>query len=359
MLDQSGTIGVAAANLDTPALTFELDILERNIARLQRYLSEHGIASRPHVKTHKIPAIAHAQMAAGAVGIACQKLGEAEVMADAGLNDIMIPMNIVGWFKLTRLVALARRIRLAVTTDHPVVTRGLSEAAVGGEFTLPVLVECDTGQGRCGVQSPAAAVELAKIVKRSPGLVFRGLVTFPTTPAAAAFVTEATRLLAQAGLPPEVVSGGGTPGVWRLHELSGFTEHRAGEYVFNDRNTLAIGDATIADCSMRVLATVISRPVPDRAVIDAGSKTLTSNPGRGLTGFGLLLEYPDAALVRLTEEHGIVDLSRCARKPEIGEMVTIIPNHASVVANMFDIAFGVRGGYVETAWPVLARGRIR
>jgi D-serine deaminase-like pyridoxal phosphate-dependent protein len=343
--------------LDTPALTIELDVLERNIARLQRYLDEHGIASRPHAKTHKIPSIAKAQVAAGAVGVTCQKLGEAEVMADAGVADIMVPMNIVGAAKLERLAALARRIRLSVATDDPVVTTGLSRTAEAGGFTLDVLVECDTGQGRCGVQSPSQALEVAEHVKRSPGLAFRGLVTYPTSAAASEFVTAASRLLVQAGMAPEVVSGGGTPGVWRLHELSGFTEHRAGEYVFNDRHTLAIGDATLEDCSLRVRSTVVSRPVPDRAVIDAGSKTLSNHPGRNLNGYGFIMEYPDAALVRVTEEHGIVDLSRCARKPEIGEMVTIIPNHSSVVVNLADMVFGMRGGRVETVMQVLARGK--
>jgi D-serine deaminase-like pyridoxal phosphate-dependent protein len=359
MLEQLERVGTAITKIDTPALTIELDILARNIARLQSYLSGHGIVSRPHAKTHKIPAIAHAQMQAGAVGLTCQKLGEAEVMADSGVTDVMVPMNIVGATKLARLSALARRIRLSVTADDSVIVRGLSAAAVASEFTLQVLVECDTGQGRCGVQSPSAAVELAQMIAHVPGLAFRGLATYPTSAAAADFVTQASRLLSQAGLPPEVISGGGTPGVWRLHELGGFTEHRAGEYIFNDRHTVGIGDATLDDCSLRVRATVVSRPTADRAVLDSGSKTLTTHPGRGLTGFGLILEYPDAAVVRLTEEHGIVDLSRCTRKPEIGEGLTIIPNHSSVVMNMADVAYGVRKERVEAVWPVLARGRTR
>jgi D-serine deaminase-like pyridoxal phosphate-dependent protein len=345
--------------LDTPALVIELDILERNIARLQEYMNAHGIASRPHVKTHKIPAIAHMQMRAGAVGITCQKLGEAEVMADAGIADIFVPMNIVGEAKLARLAALARRVRLSVGCDDIEVALGLSRAASAAGVTVGVLVECDTGQGRCGVQTPEAAVALAGEVARLPGLAFRGLATFPTSPAAATFLTEAAAKLAAARLPAEIVSGGGTQGVFALHELAGFTEHRAGQYVFNDRNLLATGQARVDDCSLRILATVISRPVPGRAVLDAGSKTLTSNPGKGLTGFGLLLEYPDAVLARLTEEHGIADVSACARPPRIGERVTIVPNHASVVVNMFDVAFGVRRGRIETTWPVAARGMIR
>jgi D-serine deaminase-like pyridoxal phosphate-dependent protein len=352
-------VGYRVEALDTPALTIELDILERNIARLQSCLTGLGIASRPHVKTHKIPAIAHMQLRAGAMGITCQKLGEAEVMADAGIGDIFIPMNIVGDVKLARLVALARRVRLSVCSDNAEVAAGLSRAAVAAGVTVGVLVECDTGQGRCGVQTPDAAVTLAQEIARMPGLAFRGLATFPTSPAASAFLTEAAAKLATAGLPAEVVSGGGTAAVFGLHELPGFTEHRAGQYVFNDRNLLALQEVTVADCSLRVRATVISRPVPDRAVLDAGSKTLTSNPGHGLIGFGLLLEYPEAVLARLTEEHGIVDLRACTRRPRIGEQVTIVPNHASVVVNMFDVAFGVRDGRVETIWPVLARGMIR
>ena len=355
----SDVIGLTADRIDTPAVLIDCDVLERNIRRLADYLAQHSLASRPHIKSHKIPEIARAQMDAGSVGITCQKLGEAEVMADAGLTDILIPMNIVGEQKTGRLVALMRRARIAVTTDSLAVAQSLSAAACEAAFILPVLVECDTGQGRCGVQSPAEATELAQEIARLPGLRFDGLLTFPTSRTAGEFMVAATRLLAEQSLSPRVVSGGGTPGVWHSHEIRGFTEHRAGEYVFNDRNSIAAGEARPEDCALRVRATVVSRPTADRAVLDSGSKTLSSNPGRGITGFGLIVEYPEAQLVRLTEEHGIVDLSQCRRKPAIGECITIIPNHASQVMNLHDVAYGMRGRLVEVAWPVHARGCVQ
>jgi D-serine deaminase-like pyridoxal phosphate-dependent protein len=209
------------------------------------------------------------------------------------------------------------------------------------------------------VQSPAAAAELAQAIACLPGLLFDGLLTFPTSRTAGEFMVAATRLLADLSLAPRVVSGGGTPGVWHSHEIPGFTEHRAGEYVFNDRNIIAAGEATPEDCALRVRATVVSRPTGDRAILDCGSKTLSSNPGRDIKGFGFLVEYPEAQLARLTEEHGIVDVSRCRNKPAIGECVTIIPNHASQVMNLHDIAYGLRGHTVEVAWSVRARGCVR
>jgi D-serine deaminase-like pyridoxal phosphate-dependent protein len=353
----TGAIGASVEDLDTPALLIDLDAIDRNIQRLQRYLDQHGIANRPHIKTHKLPVIAHAQVAAGAVGITCQKLGEAEVMADAGLTDILITTNIVGLPKLRRLVALARRIHVAVTADDPVIVKGLSAAAHDAGVLIPVLVECDTGQGRCGVQSAEGALELARQIAVLPGLEFGGLMTYPSSPAAADFMHAANLLLSSHGLPPRVVSGGGTPGVWRIHEIHGFTEHRAGEYLFNDRNILASGDAALDDCALRVRSMVTSRPTADRAVLDTGSKTLSSNPGRGIIGFGHVIEYPEAAVVWLTEEHGVVDLSRCDVKPGIGECMTIVPNRASLVVNLHDVAYGVRKATVETIWPILARGK--
>jgi|HubBroStandDraft_1064217.scaffolds.fasta_scaffold08608_4 D-serine deaminase-like pyridoxal phosphate-dependent protein len=355
----SDVIGQTADGIDTPAVVIDRDILERNIRRLADYLAQHGLASRPHIKSHKIPEIARAQMAAGSVGITCQKLGEAEVMVDAGLTDILIPMNILGEPKIWRLIALMRRARISVTTDNLIVAQSLSGAACEAGFILPVLVECDTGQGRCGVQSPAAAAELAQEIARLPGLRFDGLLTFPTSRTAGEFMVAATRLLSDQSLAPSVVSGGGTPGVWHSHEIPGFTEHRAGEYVFNDRNIIAAGEAQPEDCALRVRATVVSRPTADRAILDSGSKTLSSNPGRGITGFGLIVEYPEAQVVRLTEEHGIVDLRQCRRKPDIGESITIIPNHASQVMNLHDVAYGMRGWSVEVAWPIRARGCVR
>ncbi len=344
--------------LDTPVAVVDLDKLEANITRLQQHLDAHGIANRPHIKTHKIPEIAWMQMDAGAIGITCQKIGEAEVMADAGIEDIFIPYNILGASKLARLVALARRVRLSVTADSAVTVRGLSVAMADAGLTLPVLVEFDSGLHRCGVQSPQEAVELALTIARSPGLYFGGLMTFPSNDYTDVFVRETRALLEAEGLTIDIVSGGGTPGMWQAHTQSEVTEYRAGTYVYGDRHTLALGSTPLETIAFSVITTVVSRPTTDRGIFDGGSKTFSSDLS-GLEGHGLILEYPEARFYGMSEEHGHVDFSQCPRKPEIGEHVTVIPNHCCVVSNLFDEIVGVRDGQVEVVWPVAARGTLR
>jgi D-serine deaminase-like pyridoxal phosphate-dependent protein len=345
---------------DTPVVTIDLDRMERNIQRLQAYCDAHGIANRPHIKTHKIPAIAHRQLAAGARGITCQKLGEAQVMLDAGITDIFLTFNVLGEAKLARLRALASRpgVRLSVACDNLPVARALSGAFADAAEPLAVLVECDTGMGRNGVQTPADAAALAQAIARLPGLRFAGIMTYPIMPDTRAFFEATLAMLERTGLPAAVVSTGGTPVYRQAHEVPGVTEHRAGTYVFNDRATVAAGAATWDDCAMRIRTTVVSRPTPTRAILDAGSKTLSSDL-LTLQGYGHIVEYPDAVIVRLSEEHGHVDLSACARKPEIGEIVTVIPNHTCVVTNLHAQLVGVRAGRVEVVWDVAARGLVR
>jgi D-serine deaminase-like pyridoxal phosphate-dependent protein len=344
--------------LDTPAAVVDLDRLETNILRLQAYLSEHNIANRPHIKTHKIPAIAKMQMAAGAVGIACQKIGEAEVMAGAGIQDIFLPYNIVGEAKLARLMQLARRIMLSVTADSAFVARGLSQAAQRMELTLTVLVECDTGLGRCGVQSPQEAAELAQLIASLPNLHFGGLMTYPNTEQLDAFMRAAKTLLAAEGIAVQRVSGGGTRCMWEAHTHPELSEHRAGMYVYGDRRTIEYGAMSLETCAFSVLATVVSRPTRERGILDCGSKVLSSDL-LGLEGHGYIREYPQAKIYGLSEEHGHVDFSACERKPDIGERVTVIPNHCCVVSNLLDEVVGVRRSVVETTWEVAARGTVR
>ena len=343
--------------LETPVPVVDLDILQANILRLQAYLDKHGIANRPHIKTHKIPAIAQMQMDAGAVGITCQKLSEAEVMADAGFKDIFLPYNIIGTGKLARLIALAAKITLSVTADSAFVTRGLSSAAQAAGLTLTVLVECDTGAERCGVQSPQQAAELARLIASLPGLRFGGLMTYPNTNSLGEFVRATRALLAADGLTVERVSGGGTPTMWDAHSIPELTEHRAGIYVYGDRLTLRSGAVQPEDCSLRVLTTIVSRPTPERGIVDAGSKSLSTDL-HGLDGYGLVCEYPEAKIYALSEEHGHIDFSACINKPEIGERLSIIPNHCCVVSNLFDEVVGVRGEQVEVVWKVAARGTV-
>ncbi len=344
--------------LDTPALIVDLDRLRANIERLQRYLDAHGIANRPHIKTHKVPQIAQMQLAAGAVGITCQKLGEAEVMADAGCTDIFLPYNIIGEAKLARLTALARRINLSLTADSAFAVHGYARAAQEAGLVLDVLIEFDSGMGRCGVQTPAEAATLARQIVAVPGLCFRGLMTYPGNAQADLFVCETRTLLAADGIPIERVSYGGTPTMWQAHERSEVTEYRAGTYVYGDCATLHAGAMTLDQIALYVLTTVVSRPTAERAILDAGSKALSEHPS-AQNDYGLILEYPQARLTRLSEEHGWVDLRACANRPPIGERVRIVPNHVCTAVNLFDHVFGVRGDEVEVMWPVAARGQVR
>jgi D-serine deaminase-like pyridoxal phosphate-dependent protein len=346
--------------LDTPAVTVDLDKLEANISRVQRELDAAGIKNRPHIKTHKIPAIGKMQLDAGASGITCQKLGEVEVFADAGITgDIMLTFNVIGAVKSERLIALNRRIgRLLVVLDNERVARGLSEAARSHDADIRFLVECDTGMARNGVQTPEEARDLAQLAMNLPRLHFEGLMTYPNSPRAAEFFDRALKLFKDDGIPVPIVSGGGTPALPKVKEFPMLTEHRAGTYVFNDKMMVHWGVATWDDCALRIRMTVVSRPTQDRAVLDGGSKTLSSDQYY-VKDYGHILEYPDARIAALSEEHAVVDLSASKARPEVGEVVTVIPNHCCSATNMHDEVFGVRNGNVEVVWPVAARGKVR
>jgi D-serine deaminase-like pyridoxal phosphate-dependent protein len=344
--------------LETPVLTADLAAVERNIAAMQHYCDEHGLALRPHIKTHKVPEIARMQVDAGARGLTCQKLGEAEVMADAGFDDILISFPLVGEAKAERLAALARRADMGVVGDSAAVATGLAEVLARHGLEVDFLVECDTGFGRTGVQSPEEAAELAALVERLEGLRFVGLMTYPSLPETGPWLRAAREAIERAGIAVECVSVGGTPTARRTHEVDGATELRVGTYVYGDRACIANGSVALEDCALRVVATVVSTPTRDRAIIDAGSKTLTSDPAIGATGFGLLVEHPEAALYNLNEEHGYVDVSACARSPEVGERVTIVPNHACATANMHDAVHVHRGGEIVGKLATAARGKV-
>lgn len=350
-----------AREFGTPAVVIDLDVVERNIARVQAACDAAGVANRPHIKTHKSPVLARMQRDAGARGITCQKLGEAEVMAEAGLDDILISYNLYGSQKMGRLGALLRRANVTVSADNPVVIENLTEAAAIAERALPVVVECDTGRKRAGVETPGEAVELAKLIAGLPGLEFAGFLFYPTEqswPETQRFIDAARAGVADAGLEARVVSTGGTPNLVNLGKLEGATEHRAGTYIFNDRMMMACGAATLEDCALSVYATVVSRAAPERGILDAGSKTLTADPGGGLDGFGLILEHPQARISAFAEEHGFLDLSACNERPKVGDVVRIIPNHVCVVVNMVDEMIAVRGGEVVDVIPVAARGKL-
>ena len=346
-------------DLETPVPVIDLDRVERNLRKMQAYCDQHGLRLRPHIKTHKLPHLAHQQVALGACGITCQKLGEAEVMADAGLDDILISYPLIGPAKALRLAALARRITMRVAIDNPLAFETAARAAAAAGAPIGVLVEFDSGYKRTGVATVDEALALAMRVRDAAGLRFDGLMTYPSSAASADFVAQARPRFAAEGIAITVVSGGGTPSAWHAHEIAGLTEYRVGTYIYHDRATVGAGAATLDECALHLHATVVSRPAPDRAIIDAGTKSLSSDlvaPEIG-AGYGLLLDYPDAVIERLNEEHGVIDLSGCARKPALGERLRILPNHVCVVSNLHDAVVAARAGKVVEHWAVAARGR--
>lgn len=347
-----------AREFGTPALAVDLDLVEANVARVQALCDAAGVACRPHVKTHKSPELARLQVAAGARGVTCQKLGEAEAMADGGLDDILVSYNILGERNLGRLAALMARATITVSADSAVTVDGLATAAAAAGRTLDIVVECDTGMKRAGVETPGEAVALARRIAAAPGLAFAGLLLYPPPdcwPETRAFLDETSAGLRDAGLIPRIVSTGGTPNLLHLGAIKGATEHRPGTYIFNDRMQIAAGVASLKTCALHIYATVVSRAAPARGIVDAGSKTLTSDPG-GLSGFGHVVEYPDARINALSEEHGFLDLSACAARPVIGEVVRIVPNHVCVAVNMVDRLIAVRGQTIVGEIEVVARG---
>ncbi|PZF78221.1 D-TA family PLP-dependent enzyme [Aestuariivirga litoralis] len=348
-------------DLETPVPVIDIDVVERNLRRWQQRCDEAGLANRPHIKTHKLVPLAKAQIELGAKGITVQKLGEAEVMADAGITDMLLTFNVVGGHKLGRLADLARRTAIKLVADNEAVLEGLSQAAAQAGRGIEVLVECDTGAARNGVQSPAAAIALAQAIDRMPGLAFGGLMTLPKNGARqqmAEFLGEAQAGLAASGLDVPTVSTGGSPDMWKDDGLAQVSEYRAGTYIYMDRMQVAAGSATPDDCALTVLSTVVSVPTGDRAMIDAGSKSLTSDLV-GLEGYGEVRALSGARVYNMSEEHGFLDISRLNHKPRVGDLVRITPNHVCPVTNLFDKVVLVRGSEVLGAVRVDARGTVQ
>ena len=347
-------------NFGTPCPVIDLDVVERNIARAQSRCDAAGLANRPHIKTHKSPIIANMQIAAGAKGITCQKLGEAEVMANAGITDIVIATNLLGAARSGRLAALQRRVALKVCTDNPVSLAAYAEAAKQAERVLDVMIECDTGQKRAGVETPAEALSLAEIIRDDPWLNFAGILFYPPLdgwPQTQVFWDETAAGLAALGMSAEIISTGGTPNFVNMGKLKGATEHRAGTCIFNDLMMIEADVASLDDCAFQVFTSVVSRGGEDRGILDAGSKTLTWDSG-GLDGFGRILEHPNARIHKFAEEHGFLDLASCNDKPSVGDIVRVIPNHVCVAVNMVDQLVAVRGDKIVQVIPVAARGML-
>jgi D-serine deaminase-like pyridoxal phosphate-dependent protein len=357
-------------SLETPAVVVDLDRMERNLDRAAAYAAAHRLALRPHVKTHKSPFIASAQLSRGARGLTCATPFEAEVMATA-CEDLLVAYPPVGAARARRLAALPVRVRLTVALDSAHALEEVALAARAARREVGVYVELDLGMHRVGVPGVEEALALAKRVDAESGVEFAGLAFYPghvrervedqddKLSALGATLDRALDRFRAAGLAPRVVSGGSTPTLWRTHELPGVTEFRPGTYVYNDRTTASIGACAWDDCALTVLATVVSTAVPGQAVIDAGTKALGREPVRGADGegFGQVLEHPEVVVARMSEEHGVLDLADTDWQPEVGERVRVVPNHVCIVVHLNDLVYGARGARVETSWPVVARGR--
>jgi D-serine deaminase-like pyridoxal phosphate-dependent protein len=356
-------------DLDTPVPLVDVDRMHANLRRVGEYCRAHGLAWRPHAKTHKSPALAAKQVRAGAVGVTVATPREAEVMAQT-VDDLLLAYPPIGQAKLRRLMALPERVRLTVGLDSVEALRGLAQAAREAGRRVGVLVEVDAGMGRVGVQSAADAVALARAAADEEGVDYRGVMFYPghvrdnvaRQDEGIRAVTEriggVLRALEEAGLAPEVVSGGSTPTFWRSHDIEGLTEVRPGTSIFNDRTTAEIGACGWDENAYSVLATVVSVAVPGQAVVDAGSKALAKEEIRADTvGYGALLDRPEIVVKSVSEEHGLLDLSRTDWRPRIGERVRIVPNHVCVSVNLHERLYGVRGDEVVEVWDVAARGR--
>jgi D-serine deaminase-like pyridoxal phosphate-dependent protein len=367
-------------DLDTPCLVVDSGALRHNIEWMQKVAARYGVRLRPHVKTHKSPHIARRQLEAGASGVTVAKLGEAEVMADGGIEDILIANQVIGAEKLHRLVELARRVRVAVLVDSEAGVGLLQRASAEAGLSVDVLIEVDTGKRRCGLAGEQEILALAARVEQASHLRLRGVETHEghvadeatdakqieqRAVAAGQRLIEVAQLLRKRGHTIEEVSVGSTPAASYTASVDGITEMRPGTYVFNDVNQMAIGQASPEECALGVLATVISRPDPERAVIDAGSKTLfaeRARPGfalQGYEGFGYIREAPTARIVSLSEEHGVVQVPADAEFPEIGGKLEVIPNHICPAVNLHEEFHICDGEDVIDTWPIVARGKVR
>jgi 3-hydroxy-D-aspartate aldolase len=370
-------VGMPLLEIDTPALLVDLDALERNLARMADAVAKTKAKLRPHAKTHKSPIIAQMQIARGAVGICCQKVSEAEAMVRGGVKSVLVSNEVAGGRKLERLTALAREADVAVCTDNRANVAELARAAERAGIRLPVLVEIDVGADRCGVPAGSPAVELARAIAASAHLRFAGLQAYQgraqhirdhaerkaAIDRAVVLTADTVDALKRVHLACEIVGGAGT-GTFELEAASGvFNELQAGSYVFMDadyaRNRARNGDAfTDFEHALFVYVTVMSTPAPERAVVDAGHKALSND-----TGMPELVGFAGASYGRPSDEHGVLDLTRCNDRPLLGDKILLIPGHCDPTVNLHDWYVGVRGfagpaPVVESVWPIAARGAV-
>ena len=361
------------SELETPAVIVDLDVMERNLSRMADYCRRHQLLLRPHTKSHKIPELAKRQIASGAAGITVAKLGEAEVMLNAGITDILIAYPIVGDDKTAHLAKLAEQASISVALDSEEAARGISGAATTQGTRIGVLIEMDVGFGRCGLSNENDLLKLAQTITTLPGLEFRGLMFFPghfgVGPEQRAalrmqvndFLDRSIETFERANLPLSIISGGSTPTAYESSLFQGVNEVRPGMYIFNDRNTVAIDAASLEDCALSVVVTVVSTAVNGRAIVDGGSKTFSYDRYQAgdERGFGLVKEDPAVEVEKFSEEHGHLNVARSERRYRVGDRLSIIPNHVCTTVNMHDEIYGVRGEQVETVWRVEGRGKVR
>jgi D-serine deaminase-like pyridoxal phosphate-dependent protein len=362
-----------AADIDTPALLVDLDVMESNLRRVADYARQHGLRLRPHTKTHKSPRIGRRQLELGAAGLTVAKVGEAEVMLDAAPPDILVAYPVIGRSKLERLMAIARRACVTVSLDSLAAAQQLSAAAQGAGVTVGVLAETDVGLGRVGVAPGGELLDLARGIQRLQGLAFEGIAFYPGhikdngadgKAALAALGSLIQSILAdfrREGIAARIVSGGSTPSLHHSHELPGLNEIRPGTYVYNDWNTVASGACTPDQCAVTLLVTVVSTAREGQIIVDGGSKTFSPENLMGAVKptFGYVVEAPDAVFHKMNEEHGFVDVKECGCKFEIGERLRIIPNHVCVAVNLHPRVYGIRNEEVEEVWEVAGRGKLQ
>ncbi len=358
--------------LPTPAVVVDLDVVEKNLDRMTAACRHNRVALRPHAKTHKTLEVARMQLERGAIGITVAKVGEAQALLESEPPEILVAHPILGRDALRRLAQVAQNSRVLVALDSEYAAHQLSQAAVAFKTTFGVLIEFNAGTHRCGVSPGPALAQLGHRVQNLPALQCRGLMTYFGnvwgTPSerdthareTAEAVEQAIETFTSAGLPLDIVSGGSTPSALMPGLLHHLTEIRPGTYVFNDMNTYHQQLCTLQDCAVRVVTTVVSTAVPGRAIIDAGSKALSSDLlGSGpRSGYGYVPEHPEVCIEKLNEEHGYlgnIDGAELA----VGDVVSIIPNHVCTTINMHDEVFITRNQLLIGTWKIAARGKVR
>lgn len=357
------------SELPTPAALIDLEIVENNLRRTIGTCRSHGVAYRPHIKTHKMPVLARKQVEAGAIGITCAKVSEAEVMAAAGLQDIFVANCLVDRNRFERLMRLARDHRIRVGVDSHEGVAAMSEFFGSQGRPMDVVLEIDTGHHRCGVL-PAAAADLAKHLTTLPGIKLKGIFTHEghvygggaaeIAKRGKAAGEEMVRVAAELrgkGIAIEVVSVGSSPARDATCQVKGVTEHRPGTNIFNDCTQVHLGSCEWGDCALSYLCTVISRPAEDRAIIDGGSKTFSSDKLSDWGALGAVKGHPGAQLNKASEEHGFLTLTdEASKRLAIGERVRVIPSHACGSMNLHSRAYVVRGDELVEEWKIEARG---